>query len=389
MAVVRLALGNPSANTDTLLHTAVRQSVTSVIATNKSTSLATIRVWIQPSGSTQPSEYAYLTYDTAVPANNSLETFRVALEPGDKVYVRSSTADVSFSLNAIHESSGNYNKVFVQDTQPSAANIGDVWVSQALGYVKFWDGTYWINAVPGSAGYAQSTEPTYPQEGQLWVDLDDVSLTEPTYPTVSYGSSAPSGLDAGDIGAIWVNSNTGGINVWSGTSWVDTNAIVFYQSSAPASAETGQVWLDSDDNKLYVYNGSSWVLTTTPGSTYQSSAPSAPSTGQLWVDSDDKTIYVYTGSAWVQVGSTSAYQASAPSTATAGQIWMDSDTSETYMYSGSAWVLVNSGPIALNSNAITQNYSIPAGYNGVSSGPITISDGVIVTIPDGGAWSIV
>lgn len=46
-------------------------------------------------------------------------------------------------------------------------------------------------------------------------------------------------------------------------------------------------------------------------------------------------------------------------------------------------------PINLNGNTISANYSIPAGYNGVSAGPITIANGVTVTIPDGSAWSIV
>jgi hypothetical protein len=45
--------------------------------------------------------------------------------------------------------------------------------------------------------------------------------------------------------------------------------------------------------------------------------------------------------------------------------------------------------IQLNEQAITANYSIPSGFNGVSAGPITISSGVVVTIPSGSSWSIV
>lgn len=46
-------------------------------------------------------------------------------------------------------------------------------------------------------------------------------------------------------------------------------------------------------------------------------------------------------------------------------------------------------PIKLNTQTISANYSIPSGYNGMSAGPITIADGVVVTIPDGSSWSIV
>jgi hypothetical protein len=46
-------------------------------------------------------------------------------------------------------------------------------------------------------------------------------------------------------------------------------------------------------------------------------------------------------------------------------------------------------PINLNSTTITENYTFPSGFNGVSGGPITIADGVTVTITDGCAWSVV
>jgi hypothetical protein len=43
----------------------------------------------------------------------------------------------------------------------------------------------------------------------------------------------------------------------------------------------------------------------------------------------------------------------------------------------------------LNLKTINTNYTLPSGYNGVTAGPITIADGVTVTIPDGSAWSVV
>lgn len=52
-------------------------------------------------------------------------------------------------------------------------------------------------------------------------------------------------------------------------------------------------------------------------------------------------------------------------------------------------VLVASGGITLNSNTITSAQYIPAGYNGVSSGPITIAPGANVIVAPGSNWSIV
>lgn len=223
MAIVRLSLANPASNTNTLLHTATRQSLVSVIATNTASATAEVDIWVQPVGASVVSQYAYLARNTVLPGNNSLETFRFALETSDQLYVRSTTASVSFSINAIHETSGNYNKVFVTETMPTAVSVGDVWVNQTIGYVKFWTGSVWVNAVPGSAGYAQTTEPAFPEEGQLWVDLDGVPTTEPDFPTVFYTATAPTGLNVTDAGSIWTNSGSNVVNVWTGTSWIQTS----------------------------------------------------------------------------------------------------------------------------------------------------------------------
>lgn len=104
MAISRLAVSNPSANTDTLIYTRTgsRDALASIIATNKSSDAATIRVWVVPSGQdSTPANHAIIAYNSAVGGNNSLETFRFPVTPNDKVYIRSSTADVSFILSGI------------------------------------------------------------------------------------------------------------------------------------------------------------------------------------------------------------------------------------------------------------------------------------------------
>lgn len=104
MAISRLAISNPAQNTDTLLYTRTgsRDALASIIATNKSSDPATIRVWVVPFGQdSTPANHVTIAYDTAVEGNNALETFRFPVTPNDKVYVRSSTADISFMLSGI------------------------------------------------------------------------------------------------------------------------------------------------------------------------------------------------------------------------------------------------------------------------------------------------
>ena len=62
-------------------------------------------------------------------------------------------------------------------------------------------------------------------------------------------------------------------------------------------------------------------------------------------------------------------------------------------YDGTNWVEFGaaagaSGAIFENNQSITANYTIASGKNGMSAGPITLADGVTVTVTDG-RWTIV
>jgi hypothetical protein len=234
MAINRLALSNPGAATDTLLYTASRDALVSVIATNKSSSASSnIRVWVQPSGSSSPSQYAYIAYDAVVPSVNTLETFRFPVTNGDAVYVRTLNATVSFSLNGIYESNGTSN-ISVGSTAPSSPAIGDVFVNTVTSGTLYWSGSAWVNGVA------------------------DTSL----YPFSRYQSSAPSSQITGQI---WVDSDDQSTYIWSGSAWVATTAPgSSYQSTAPSNPKTGQLWIDSDDSVTYVYTGSAWLALSNP-----------------------------------------------------------------------------------------------------------------------------
>lgn len=104
MAISRLAVSNPSATTDTLIYTrsGSRDALTSIIASNKSSDSATIRVWVVPFGEDANSaNHAVITWNAVVNGNDALETFRFPVTPNDKVYVWSSSADISFLLSGI------------------------------------------------------------------------------------------------------------------------------------------------------------------------------------------------------------------------------------------------------------------------------------------------
>lgn len=98
-----------------------------------------------------------------------------------------------------------------------------------------------------------------------------------------------------------------------------------------------------------------------------------------------------TGSSILPSGTT-AQRDGSPS---AGYIRFNSDDGSFEGYDGSAWGSIGGGSnltaLGLWENAatITANYTITAGNNAMSAGPITVDSGVTVTVPSGSTWTVV
>lgn len=104
MPISRLGLVNPAANTDALLYGATTSRLVSVTVANKSitaTPLLKVSIWIIPEGATVAAQYAYICYNLTVGLGQAFETFRFAVQNGDDVYVRATTANASFVMNGI------------------------------------------------------------------------------------------------------------------------------------------------------------------------------------------------------------------------------------------------------------------------------------------------
>lgn len=99
-----------------------------------------------------------------------------------------------------------------------------------------------------------------------------------------------------------------------------------------------------------------------------------------------------TGSALVPSGTTAQRDA----TPSYGAQRANSTLNQQEWWNGSAWVPMGGGATGApgnsvfmeNDQSVTASYTITAGKNAVSAGPISIADGVVVTIPTGSTWSI-
>jgi hypothetical protein len=152
MPITRLGLVTPAANANTVLATFSGYYLVSVIAANKASTATPIvkaSIYVVPSNAGQESQYAYIAYNLALDLGSSFETFRFAVNTGDTLYVRSTTATTSFSCNGIAQSDavlaenlaqtftnktilGNNNTIYV-DKGTTAERID----SADVGYIRF------------------------------------------------------------------------------------------------------------------------------------------------------------------------------------------------------------------------------------------------------------
>jgi hypothetical protein len=106
MAITRLGLANPVANDDVALATFSAPYLVSVTAANKSvlsTPVCKVSIYVVPNNAVVESQYAYVAYNITIGVGQSFETFRFATNAGDTLFVRATTADVSFAANGVEQ----------------------------------------------------------------------------------------------------------------------------------------------------------------------------------------------------------------------------------------------------------------------------------------------
>lgn len=131
-----MGISTPTLNTDTTVYTADASYLSSVIATNKGTTEATVRVWVVPLGASTSADYGYIMYDVPLPASNSIESHRFAIKLGDVVRVRANSSNVSFSLNGVYDGSASIDAHLLHTTNvhgiANTANLATLNTTNAL-----------------------------------------------------------------------------------------------------------------------------------------------------------------------------------------------------------------------------------------------------------------
>ena len=142
MAVARFAVKKPIANAtglDAFLYEITRTSLTSIVAVNTS-GFTKISAWIVPDGEdAAPENWIPYIDNIDLTSRNTFETFKIAVNLGDKIYASSVSGEVTFFINGIYDIEGRAN-VTVGEQEPDSPQVGDVWIRSDLDpqQVYFW-----------------------------------------------------------------------------------------------------------------------------------------------------------------------------------------------------------------------------------------------------------
>jgi hypothetical protein len=223
MPVKRLGVASPAAYTNafTELAEADVACVASVIIANKGAVELNATVYVEPVQSPgNPSNYVYIVNSLVVGVGQSFETFRFAMAVGDKIWVAATTSNASFSATAAYESSGRSNIVY-QSTQPGFPQVGDIWVNSSTGAVSLYTGSGFNTVATvaptgpsgpqGPTGPQGNTGPTGPQGSGISIlgSYATIELLEADNATGNPGDAyivSPNVYIWDEQNSAWVNS---------------------------------------------------------------------------------------------------------------------------------------------------------------------------------------
>ncbi len=177
----------------------------------------------------------------------------------------------------------------------------------------------------------------------------------------------------------------------TGTASININGTV-----GATTANTGAfTTLTASSDSSFTSTG---ALTISKGTTGE--RPTATS-GMLRFNTTTTEFEGYNGTAWASVGgaalsndtstSTNIYPLSAAATTGTASTLYTSNAKFLYKPSTGelqASALVASNGIIVNSQTVSASYTIAAGQSAMSSGPVTLSGGVVVTVSSGSRWVV-
>jgi plastocyanin len=271
--IQRLGLANPVANEDIVLYTSNDNYLVSVVVANKAvnaTPLTKVAIWVVPSNATIPAQYAYIASNVTIGVGQAFETFRFGINNGDTVYVRSTLALTSFSINGVAQEDsalpvnlaqtftnkvirGDNNTLYLESgttaQRPASAEVGYVRFNTETENLEVKTTSAWEEVGTGAAsGATGPTGPTGPtgSTGPTGAASTVTGPTGPTGPsggptgpTGSTGPTGPSGGPTGPTGAAGDTGATGPTGAAGATGSTGAASTVTGPTGATGASVTG------------------------------------------------------------------------------------------------------------------------------------------------------
>jgi hypothetical protein len=274
---------------------------------------------------------------------------------------------------------------------------GGTWQGGTIGTP--YGGTGLTSFTSGGALYATSTSSL--TSGTLPATAGGTAQSTYTTGDVIYASATNtlSKLPIGSTGQVL--SVSGGIPAWS---TLASNVSSFQTSLSgltPSTATTGAVTLagtlgtSSGGTGQTTYTDGQLLIGNSSGNTLTKASLTAGTGISITPGSGSITIASTVTSGLTITNDTSTATALYPTftSATSGSITGASVTSTKLTFVPSTGSLtapqtVASNGLVVNSNTVSTSYSIPSGSSATSAGPMTVANGVTVTVPSGSRWVV-
>jgi hypothetical protein len=145
MPVARFGNARPDANEDFLLHTVDRSALFSVVAVNLSGATKITAYIVPNTQEANPDKWIYFGNQIPITSRNTFETFKTAVNVGDKVYVKSESGNITFFANGVYDTTGNTDVNVGQE--PATPQIGTLWIDTTYDpdRVFYWNGSDWVD----------------------------------------------------------------------------------------------------------------------------------------------------------------------------------------------------------------------------------------------------
>ena len=230
-------------------------------------------------------------------------------------------------------------------------------------------------------------------------------------------------------------TSNGATYVWTGNAWTGSvdgvGVSVTSSATPPTDASPNDLWFNTDNGKLYIYykdvDSEQWVDTSADSTSslviVSETPPPNPVQGELWWDSSTTggILYIYytdpDSNQWVEVGGNGDGGSGGGATVSSGPnppdnpaintLWFNTETGKLYIYyqdnDSAQWVDTDVGGSTEamptgggsdkvfyeNDQNIKSDFTLDENTNAMTAGPITVDDGVSITIPAGQTWTVV